>query len=95
MEIKLSDLQKITNAIFKELEEYGVKKIEIDQDYYWYITKEERYEPRDKPSDPQLGQLTFDWEDLGNILSDKELVMSYSLKNLSSIFRAIADNLPF
>ena len=86
MEIILSDLQKITIEIFKELEEYGVKKIEFDQDYYWYISKEERYEPMDKPSDLQLGQLTFDWEDLENILSEKEFVMSYSLKNLSSIF---------
>ena len=92
MEIKISDLRNITNLLFNHLESIGINKIEITKDFYWFIQKEELYNPYDKPQKIDLGQLSDDWDDLGKILKGQDDPGYWDFVDLSALLRFIGES---
>lgn len=91
MLVKLSDLRTLSNLILTHLEQKGLKSIELTDDYYWDLPKEKLYDPYQDPCDFEMGQLSDDWSDLLKILEGKNEPIGYGLVWLSSILRAIGE----
>jgi hypothetical protein len=53
-------LRRSLDRILEYLEENGVTELSLDQDCYWHIPKEQRYNPGDAPDRLTLGQLSDD-----------------------------------
>lgn len=67
--------------------------IRLDQDYFWSIPKEELYDPLRPPEDLTLGQLSWSWEHLTDLLEDPEHVIGYHLVWLSEVLRVIGQEI--
>lgn len=89
--IKLSELKAVTEKLFSYLQESGYDTVEISADYYWDISKEERYNPYKEPKNLNLGQVTDDIAELQSILADKKEPVGYALVWLASILRTIGE----
>ena len=91
MEIEIRELQNISNQLFNYLIDLGIDTIEITEDFYWFIQKENLYNPYKKPLDLDLGQLSDDWDDLKKISDGKNEPISYDFVDLSAILRYIGE----
>src|SRR4030042_471358 len=91
MKIDIENIQKISNLLFDHLKKNGFKNISINEDHYWNITKEKRYDTYEKPSDFKLGQLSHDYENLLSFLNDKNIVTGYGFVWLGEIFKIIGE----
>jgi len=92
MNIKLVELRSIAERIFTYLEETGRKEFNIDEDYYWEISKEEIYNPVSDPKNLTLGQLSDDWERLTAIMREEDPPIGHAFVWLSTILRNIGEN---
>ncbi len=92
LRIKVSDLRTIADNLFVRLEEKGHTEIEITEDFYWNISKEDRYAIDREPSEFSLGQLYDDWEFVKNSLDSNENTVLYEFVWLSSILRFIGEH---
>ena len=91
MNVKVSELRAITDCLFTYLENTGRGDFEIDEDYYWEISKEELYDPSKDPKDLTIGQLSHDWERLQAIQSGEDPPIGYALVWLASILRNVGE----
>jgi hypothetical protein len=91
MIIKASDLRAIADRLFAYLEETGRREVEISEDYYWAISKEEIYDPSKDPTDLTIGQLSDDWKELSAIVKGDSPPIGYALVWFSAILRAIGE----
>jgi len=90
MEIKKNDLLKIIDILKKNIDKNFSKKILIQkEDFYWEIDYNELYNPKKKPKNLTLGQLSDDWTELLRLAETKEEPLSYDLKRLGEILRII------
>ena len=88
--IEILELKKKINLIFSKIKENKIKTIIFTTDYYWDIDESQLYNPDDEPDDLTLGQLSFDIEELNQVVNKKDIIEFYHLKILSSIFRGIS-----
>lgn len=91
MDIKISDLKKVTLSLLSYLEEKGVDTIHIPYDYYWHIPVNEIYRPYQKPSDLNLGQLCDDWQGLQKVINGENDPLISDFIDLAAIYRAIGE----
>ena len=91
MNVKLTDLRAISDRLFTYLEETGREEFEVEDDYYWEISKEELYDPSEDPKDLTIGQLSHDWERLQAIQSEEDPPIGYALVWLASILRNVGE----
>lgn len=68
--------------------------VDLDQDYFWSIGEDELYEVYNTPSDLTLGQLSWSWGHLTDLLSDPDGAIGYHLVWLSEVLRAIGHKIP-
>jgi hypothetical protein len=91
MNITVTELRRITNAIFDELESSGQGPVELTSDYYWNIPSERLYAVEPPPIDSlDLGQLTSDWEELSAVGRENDPVPSHDLVHLAAVLRFVA-----
>lgn len=93
MNIQISDLREVCEQLFSHLETNGHTSIEITDDYYWHIIKEQKYDPYRQPNDLTLGQLTDDWIELKKITEGKSEPLGYAFVWVASILRAIGEKI--
>ena len=77
--------------IYKKSRKKG--KIKINQDFYWDISKEEKYNPYSKPKELTMGQLEDDWNEIMLILEEKREPITYSLVWISSLLRVVGEEI--
>ena len=92
MLVQLSDLRKVTSMLFDHLESADTNSFEFSEDYYWYISDDQRYDPHIKPSELSLGQLTDDWSELIQILNREKEPLGYAFVWLSAILRRLGED---
>lgn len=92
MEIRIEDLKSVTDKLISHLQELGVETVDISADYYWYIEEDEVYSPGRKPTQIHLGQLSDDWSELQRLLLGGRDPLAVDLVTLSTILRAIGEN---
>jgi len=89
--ITVSELRRITNAIFDEMEASGRGPVELTSDCYWNIPSERLYAVEPPPIDSlDLGQLSSDWQELSAIGRGNDPVPSHDLAHLSAVLRFVS-----
>lgn len=91
MEVSTKDLRRVTQALLQHLEETGQTTFEIDDDYYWEIPAEKRYQPYEKPTELQLGQLSDDWTEVTRMVGGERKMIAYGLVWLSAVIRRVGE----
>lgn len=89
MRIKIDELQSITIHLLSKLKESIGNEMELNSDYFWEISNDELYDPYKEPKDFSLGQLSHNLEELKR-LSKSDDAISYDLKRLSDILKAVS-----
>jgi len=97
MSISFEHLNSMFELLLERMKEaYPDEKIEIKyEDYYWEVSKDQKYDPTKKPDDFCLGQVSSDWSDLLKLLEtapDERLPISYHLQCMAEILNVIVKN---
>jgi hypothetical protein len=91
VKVSIRELREVSTALFDHVESLGVTEVEVDDDYYWSIPKEELYDPARDSVSPSLGQLTDDWNELQMIRRRERPPVALALTWLASVLRAIGE----
>jgi len=90
MKINKKKLLSIINILCKEVNENFDEDILIDnEDYYWMVKLDDKYNPLVDPKELSLGQVSDDWEDLLRLLESDEIPVSYDLFRLAEILSLV------
>ena len=88
----IDTLERAFQLIFSHLQKNQINSIEVDKDFYWDISSQERYNPYQDPKDLSLGQLSSDWEEIQKIALGEKEPTGYALLWLSSLLRFLGEN---
>lgn len=91
MKVKLTDLSQVHEQITRHLHSLGLEEVEFDDDYYWNIVPEKRYDPYHEPDEFTLGQLSDDLARVRRISIGESEPLGYALVWLSALLRAIGE----
>ena len=92
MQISLVSLRNAVEKTLDYLEESGLTHIDVDEDYYWNIAKEEIYDLYKEPTDLNVGQLSDDIEAVEKIASGENDPIGHHLVWIAAIMRYIGEN---
>lgn len=91
MQITVVRLRALAEKLLTHLEETGHLVVEINEDYYWDVPADRRYNPYEKPDELSLGQLCEQWSDLERILDDEKRVLNFDLVWFAAILRRVGE----
>lgn len=92
VEIKLADLRLVINRILDHIEhDLGKKEVILDEDNYWDVGTQERYDFSKSPENFEHGQLSDDWQFLSAILDDKDQAFALMLMHATPLLRRIGE----
>jgi hypothetical protein len=92
LEIEIAELRLMLNRILDHIEhDLGKARITVDQDDYWDVADEERYDFTRSPRNFEHGQLGDDWEFLSAILKDKDQAVALMLLHAAPLLRCIGE----
>ena len=94
MTVSIEEVQKVLNSIMDSIKERGVLKIEISEDYYWDIVKNDLYKIENQPKKMTLGSLSDDIEEVRKINNGDYDPVAYNLHKVNAILRYISENTP-
>jgi hypothetical protein len=89
MTVDLAELREATNRLFDHLQRQGHTTLELTDDYYWSIPREQLYDPLHTP-DPStfgLGQLTDDWTWTQNLLDPAHEPIGAAFEWVAAVLR--------
>ena len=87
----MNELREISQKLFSYLEATDRASIEIENDYYWKIDRDELVDTEKPPQDVTLGQLSDDMRELRAIVSGDAPPVGLALEWYSAVLRAVAD----
>jgi hypothetical protein len=93
MEIDIKTLETATQYIFQHIKDKGIKSIEIEEDFYWNINSQEKYDSYNEPKDLDLGQLSDDWLEIKKIAFREKQPISYSLVWLAALYKILGEKI--
>lgn len=91
MKIDISTLKKASEKFFDHLEDRNIESVDLNDDFYWSIDSDEKYNPYKKPEDITLGQLYDDWEEIQKIASGTSDPNIYSIVWYASLLKYIGE----
>jgi hypothetical protein len=94
MDITFNNIKENSEFIFDYLtENYGDLKVEIEDDFCWFIQKEEFLDISKEPTNCTLASIYDSIEHLNNLKnkSDSNVPTAYSLKMLSLLLRYLSE----
>ena len=91
MTVDIEKLELAIRSVISHLKANGVESVEINEDFYWNIGRNEIYDPLKTPSDLDLGQLSDDWARLVAMSNDRQATVGYGLVWAASILRRIGE----
>ncbi|MEV6071610.1 hypothetical protein AB0L82_34145 [Nocardia sp. NPDC052001] len=93
LHISLTELRRSFEVLLDHAEaSAGGDIVRLDQDYFWSIPREELYDPTSVPTNLTLGQLSWSWQHMTDLLADPDQAIGYHLVWLSEVLRAIGQN---
>lgn len=93
MQIEIERVKCAINRILEHIIENKGEKIKLDDDFYWNISREEIYNPYQKPKKFDIGQLSDDLMEINKIASGENSPISFGLVWASSLLRAIGEKI--
>jgi hypothetical protein len=91
VKIAVSDLSAVSQKLLAHLEHLGVREVEIEVDYYWRVPPEQLYDTARSTVEPDLGQLSDDWEKLRMIQRGERQPVAAALEWLGATLRAVGE----
>jgi hypothetical protein len=91
MRIGIDELELVARQLFDHLRDKGIEEVSVEQDFYWNISKAQRYNPNETPNELTLGQLSDDWQELQRMLNGERDAIGYALVWLSAILRCVGE----
>jgi hypothetical protein len=91
MFVSINELALATEKLFEHLKELEIQSVELTSDYYWVISKDQRYNVYEKPTDFTIGQLQSDWQELEKVLSGQRKPLAYHFVWLAALLRSIGE----
>lgn len=91
MRIDISALRKAVDMILSEIENEGIREVDLSKDYYWSIPADQRYDPYNSPKELTLGQLSEDWKETLRIVNESQPPAAYQLEWVSALLRYVAE----
>ncbi|WP_405492215.1 hypothetical protein [Nocardia sp. NBC_00511] len=90
LHVSLAELRRSFNLLLDHLEaatDGGI--IHLDQDYFWSIPQDELYDVTTVPSNLTVGQLSWSWEHLTDLLAEPDRAIGHHLVWLAEVLRAV------
>ena len=94
MILDVDTLEKATQKLFSHLREKGISEVELKSDFYWEVSKDQRYDPYNDPTEKSLGQLSDDWEEVQKVASGQRETIGYVFVWLAALYRYIGEENP-
>ncbi|WP_347486315.1 hypothetical protein ABFV80_001462 [Vandammella animalimorsus] len=89
-QVKIDELRCIANKIFDSFESIGCFEFSLEEDFYWDVHENERYDFTKSPDGYSVGQLFDDIYFLRKILEDEEMACPIMFLHLFPILRYMA-----
>jgi len=90
MKVNIDELNKIITLLLSNLRNNKGNEVELKNDYYWDISKDQLYNPYDDPSEISLGQLSDDLNEIYRLSSSQDEAIPYDLKRVAEILKALS-----
>ncbi|GAB2679905.1 hypothetical protein GCM10027271_46450 [Saccharopolyspora gloriosae] len=89
--ISLETLRQVFNEAINNLEERVGDVVELDEDFFWSVPREARYDPYSAPASEQLtlGQLTSSWNALKRMHATGEHMNEHTLVWVAEILQIL------
>ncbi|MFE4461918.1 hypothetical protein ACFROC_31590 [Nocardia tengchongensis] len=90
LDVSLAELRRSFNLLLDHVEATTEGDIiRLDEDYFWSIPQDELYAVDSVPSNLTMGQLSWSWQHLTDLLADPDQAIGYHLVWLAEVLRAI------
>ncbi len=89
----IASLQRICEQLLDRLSRLKGKSIEVENDYFWSIVRDERFDVSKTPTNLTIGQISECWSNLELMLDEPEREITFGLVWLGEIFRSIGDEI--
>lgn len=94
MKITTQEIKHALQLLLDEFESHGASEWEIDEDFYWNVPPDARYDPYNKPLELTLGQLSEDVREVRSIARGDKPSVPLGLVWLSTILRLAGEKGP-
>jgi hypothetical protein len=91
LRVSIRQLREVSGVLLDHLERLGISDVEVDADYYWHIPREQVYDATLERLEPDLGQLSEDWEKLEAIRRGELPAVAPALEWLGAVYRAVGE----
>ena len=91
MKIHVKDLRTVTQRAFDTVEERYGGVIELNEDLYWSIPRDARYNVDIQPGKLDIGSLAEDYDEIRKVLTGEHDVIRYDLAYLGSTLVALGE----
>jgi hypothetical protein len=91
MVVDIDVVERATIRVLKHLRDNGIKNVNVDDDFYWFIPKEHRHDMYQEPHDFTVGQLSFDWDNVRKIADGASDPVGLALSWIGSILTAVGE----
>ena len=93
MTVTVEEIQTALNSILDSIKGRGDLEVEILEDYFWDISKEDLYKIEHQPNNMTLGSLSDDIEEIRKINNKDYTPVAYNLRKVSSVLRYISESI--
>ena len=94
MQVSLSELRDAVTVLLTHMEENGIDTVQVNEDAYWFIHRDELHDVYKTPSDITVGSLADNWHELQEILAKEKEPVGYALVWAANVLRAVGDRTP-
>ncbi|EYF04837.1 Hypothetical protein CAP_3863 [Chondromyces apiculatus DSM 436] len=84
-------LRRATLTLLAHLDATGQREMEIEEDFYWNVPADQRYDPYEKPEALTLGQLSDDGSEIQRILAGEREPTGLAMVWLATILRRVGE----
>lgn len=92
--INISELRLVIERILNHIErDLGKAEVVLDEDDYWDVADEERYNFSKTPKNFEHGQLRDDWEFLLPIIKNEDRAFALMLMHVAPLLRRIGEQI--
>jgi len=93
-EISIADVRKVVNRLLDHITDTRkIEKITIDDDLYWEIPSDNRYDMSSDIEELYVGNLVDDWGFVSGLLDENVTPVTYQLTEVAPILRFIGEKL--
>lgn len=91
MEVRIDTLRVVLSKLLDHVERTKGAAVVLDSDFYWDISKEDRYDSHEEPSRHLLGQLSSDLERIESLASEVDDEFNYGLVWVAQVLRYLGE----